>query len=162
MLSTGKAAKGLIWAMAASGALALAILSGSGVMNSLEAQSEGGDKTPVFLNITSGQDDLHAVCMGLGLAKNALAEGHTVVVFLNVHAPVFASTELPEDLKFADFPPVKVLVSQIIEAGGKVLVCGHCARLTSVKPDQLIPGVTLAEHGELFRHLPPHNLCFSY
>jgi hypothetical protein len=52
-------------------------------------------KAPMLVNITRGRGDLHAVSMGLSVARAALEKGHRVTVFLNVDAPVFATKDLP-------------------------------------------------------------------
>jgi predicted peroxiredoxin len=119
-------------------------------------------ETGVLLNLTTGQDDLHAVSMGLNLAKTAAERGLPVVVFLNVAAPVFASTALPADTKYEDFPPVQDLLSAIMAAGGKVLVCGHCAEVSGVDASTLLPGVVVSEHGSLLDELQPGLVGFSY
>ena len=118
--------------------------------------------TGILVNVTTGYDDLHAVSMGLSLANSAAKRGMPVVVFLNVAAPVFASTELPADTRYEDFPPVQELLSAILAAGGKVLVCGHCAKAAGVDPTTLLPGVVVSEHGLLLDELEPGLVGFSY
>ena len=119
-------------------------------------------ETGVLLNLSSGPGDLHAISMGLNLAKTAAERGLPVVVFLSVAAPVFASTTLPPDTKYADFPPVQGLLSAILAAGGKVLVCGHCAKVSGVDLGSLMPGVVVSEHGSLLDELEPGMVGFSY
>lgn len=119
-------------------------------------------KTGVLVNVTSGQDDLHAVSMGLGLAKTAAERGIPVVVFLNVAAPIFASTALPADTGYEDFPPVVELLKAIMAGGGKVFVCEHCAKVTGVDLSTLLPGVAVSKHGSLLDELTPGMVGFSY
>ena len=118
--------------------------------------------TGLLLNLTTGQDDLHAVSMGLNLAKTAVERGIPVVVFLNVAAPVFASTELPAETSYEDFPPVQELLTSIMNGGGKVFVCGHCAEVSGVDVERLLPGVVVSAHGELLDELAPGMVGFSY
>jgi len=119
-------------------------------------------KQPLLVNITHGKDDLHAVCMGLGLAQSALKDGRTAIVFLNVEAPVFAAKDLGEDVKFADFPPVKTMLADFLAAGGRVLVCGHCAHVVHLDTQNVIDGAKILAQGELFAALPPGSVVFSY
>lgn len=116
----------------------------------------------VLLNLTTGQDDLHSVSMGLNLAKTAAERGLPVVVFLNVAAPVFASTALPPDTRYEDFPPVQELLAAITAGGGKILVCGHCAEVSGVDLSTLLPGIQVSEHGTLLDELNPGMVGFSY
>ena len=119
-------------------------------------------ETGILLNLTTGPDDLHAVSMGLNLAKTAAERGLPVVVFLNVEAPVFASTTLPADTRYEDFPPVQEMLSAIMASGGKVFVCGHCAEVSGVDLTTLIPEVVVSEHGSLLDELGPGLVGFSY
>jgi predicted peroxiredoxin len=119
-------------------------------------------KPALLINITSGKENLHAVSMALKLAQSALADGREVVVFLNVGATVFASTALGEDVRFADFPPVLQLMREIIAAGGKVIVCAHCASVSGVSEASLLPGTAVSHHGEILQALKPDMVGFSY
>jgi predicted peroxiredoxin len=120
------------------------------------------EKPGILLNVTSGMDDLHAVSMGLGLAKTSLEHGHEVVVFLNVAAPVFATKSLGADVKIADFAPVKDIVAAIIAGGGKVAVCDHCAHVCNVDTANLVEGAVIAGHGGILELVKPGMVSFSY
>jgi predicted peroxiredoxin len=100
--------------------------------------------------------------MGLGLAQSALKDGRKAVVFLNVDAPVFAAKALGDDVKFADFPPVRKMLADFIAAGGQVLVCQHCAHVVKLNPEDLIGGVSMSEHGSVLATLTPGMVVFSY
>jgi copper chaperone CopZ/predicted peroxiredoxin len=119
-------------------------------------------KQPILVNITRGKNDLHAVSMALALAQSALKDGRTALVFLNVEAPVFAANDLGNDLKFADFPPVKKMLADFIATGGQVLVCGHCAHVVKLEQRDMIDGARVLAHSELFAAMPPGTIIFSY
>ena len=119
-------------------------------------------KAPVFVNLTSGKDALHAASMGLGIARSAVKAGRTTVVFLNVHAAAFAAAELPASLKFEDFDPVRTLLAETVAGGGKVFVCEHCAHVMKLDTGKLLPGIVASGHGAILDAVPPHAICFSY
>ena len=83
-------------------------------------------------------------------------------MFLNVEAPVFAAKDLGDDVKYADFPPVKKMLADFVAEGGRVLVCGHCAHVVKLKQEDMIDGVKVLAHGELFTAMPPGTVVFSY
>jgi predicted peroxiredoxin len=124
--------------------------------------TENENKPTVVINITRGIDDLHAACMGIGLATDAIKAGRRSVIFLNVHAPLLAKAGLSADVKFADFPPVKEMLASFVAAGGELYVCGHCAAVTGVAESDLIKGSVVTGHGDLFKKLPASALTFSY
>ena len=140
------------------------------VQQTVSAQSPAGEKavessdgkSTVVVNITRGMEDLHAACMGIGLAGNAIKAGRRAVIFLNVHAPVLAAADLSADLKFADFPRVKEMLASFVANGGELYVCGHCAAVCKVAESNLIKGAVVSHHEDLFLKLPAAALTFSY
>lgn len=136
----------------------------------LSAQSAEGEKASasseakptVVVNITRGTDDLHSASMGISLASNAIKAGRRAVIFLNVHAPVLAASDLSADLKFADFPPVKEMLASFVANGGELYVCGHCAAICKVAESNLVKGAVVSHHEDLFNALPAAALSFSY
>lgn len=119
-------------------------------------------KAPLLFNITRGGHDLHAVSMGLGLARMALDQGHRVTVYLTLDAPVFATKDLPADVHFGDLPPISETVRDVLAKGGKIIVCGHCAAALKITPASLQPGVRVAQHGEWLDELEQGTVGFSY
>jgi predicted peroxiredoxin len=119
-------------------------------------------RTPLFFNLTSGKDSVHAISMALGFANTAAKEGHEVTVFLNVAAPYFATKDLSEDVKVADLPPVKKLLADVIANGGKVLVCRHCAHVVKLGADSLVEGAVIAEQTDVLARIKPGTVALSY
>ena len=126
------------------------------------ATAATSSKQPILVNITRGKNELHAVSMALGLAQSAIKDGRPAVVFLNVEAPVFAAKDLGDDVKYADFPPVKKMLADFVAMGGRVLVCGHCAHVVKLEQRDMIDGAKVLAHGELFAAMPPGTVVFSY
>lgn len=116
----------------------------------------------LFINVTRGKEDVHAVSMALAFACSALREGRRVVLFFNVAAPIFASSKLRHDVRVADFPPVRQMLREVIDRGARVLVCGHCAKLAHVDRSRLLPGVTLASHEDVLSAIEPGMVGISY
>jgi copper chaperone CopZ/predicted peroxiredoxin len=120
------------------------------------------NKQPILVNITRGKNELHAVSMALGLAQSAIKDGREAAVFLNVEAPIFAAKDLGDDIKFADFPPIKKMLADFIAQGGRVLICGHCAHIVKLEQGNMIDGAKVLAHNELFSTMPPGTVVFSY
>jgi predicted peroxiredoxin len=100
--------------------------------------------------------------MAIGLAQSAIKDGRKAAVFLNVEAPVFAAKDLGDDIKYADFPPVKKMLADFAATGGRVLVCGHCAHIVKLDQRDMIDDAKLLGHDELFTAMPSGTVVFSY
>jgi predicted peroxiredoxin len=127
-----------------------------------DAAASQSDAYGVVLNITRGKDDLHAVSMAVALAIHSLEHGHKTVIFLNVHAPELAVKDLGDDVKYADFPPVKKMLGTFMEKGGNLYTCGHCTSVCGVKSEDLLDGIAVIKHSTLLAELNGNSLVFSY
>ncbi len=125
-------------------------------------EDKSAGAVPLLFNITSGKANLHAASMGLGLASKAAQRGHPVVVFLNVEGPQLAAKDLGDEVKVADFPPVKKLLDDLIAAGGKVIVCEHCAHLAHLDKASIIDGATIGNPDAMLSQLKTGMVSFSY
>lgn len=121
------------------------------------------DDRSIFINMTNAED-LHAASMALSLASSAQKQGFPVYIFLNVHAAKFADANLSKDVKYADFPPVKDMLAEIMTKGGTVFVCSHCAQVVGVSKDKFAKGMILADHADFLKKLPRDGeiLSFTY
>ena len=98
--------------------------------------------------------------MALGLAQSAIKDGREAAVFLNVDAPIFAAKDLGDDIKFADFPPIKKMLADFVAQGGRVLVCGHCAHIVKLEQGNIIDGAKVLAHKRTLRHDAARYSCF--
>lgn len=126
------------------------------------AATVNAEKPTVVVNITRGEDDLHAVSMAIGLASSAIKAGRRSVIFLNVRAPSLAVADLPKSVKFGDFPPIREMLASFVADGGELYICGHCAAVWKVPESNFIKGAAMVQHDDLFKKLPAAALTFSY
>ena len=115
----------------------------------------------VVMNITSGREALHDVTMALQLARHAVDDSRTVVLFFNVRGVDVPVESLPADLAFHD-KPIKSLLLSLIERGAVVMVCPHCMKAKGVADADLIEGAAVASRGTLFARLGPDTVVFTY
>jgi copper chaperone CopZ/predicted peroxiredoxin len=128
----------------------------------MHVSTSPSNKQPILVNITRGKNELHAVSMAIGLAQSAIKDGRSATVFLNVEAPIFAAKDLSDDIKIADFPPIKKMLADFIGMGGRVLICGHCAHIVKLEQENMIDGAKVLAHNELFTTMTPGTVVFSY
>jgi predicted peroxiredoxin len=121
------------------------------------------EKKTVFINLTSGKEDLHAVAMALHFAEHAIADGREAVVFFNVHSPPLANKDLDPSVRFKDSPPIREMIAGLLENGVKMVVCPFCAKLVGVTEDDLPPGIEMVkDRGQVFDHLHDKAVVFTY
>ena len=139
------------------------VLLGAYITNAGDPGASDAQKPTLVINLTSGTEDLHAVVMGLHFAEHGLADGREVVIFFNVKAPPLARKSLDDSVRFEDLPPVREMVSDLLEQGAKVVVCPMCAGITGVETDELAPGIEMIEdRKQIFDHMHANSVVFTY
>jgi sulfur relay (sulfurtransferase) complex TusBCD TusD component (DsrE family) len=109
----------------------------------LQAQATDAARAEKHVVVHIGQysNDLHSAAMGLSLAGMLKEAGAEVTVFLDREAVRMADTGQPL-LQYGD-SDTAALMQGFIEAGGRVVVCPHCAELGGVAADALRDGTEM-------------------
>lgn len=113
------------------------------------AAKPGQGKQAVVINLKHGTDNLHATLMAYELARGMQAAGADVTIYLNLEAARLADKRQPDNLGWgATNTRLHDLQQGFLDAGGKVLVCAHCAQAVGLTAQDLRPGARIAADGE--------------
>ena len=97
----------------------------------------------VVVHLSQFGNDLHAVSMALKLATAMQQAGHQVTLFIDMEGVRLADKRQPLDLRWGQGAPIEELYQGFVEAGGKVLVCPHCAAAAGLESGSLRKGATI-------------------
>lgn len=139
-LSTGVLAAVLVVAPLAAGCATL--VASPAVAQQVESQK-------VVVHLGHFTDDLHSAFMALSLATNMQKAGARVTVFLDREGVRLADQRERGDLTWGDSGPVSRSMADFVAAGGKVLVCPHCAELAGMKAADLRQGAVWGSHEDV-------------
>ncbi len=103
----------------------------------------------IVVHLGSFTNDLHSAFMAFSLATNMQKAGASVTVFLDREGVRLADQRERGDLTWGDSGPISKAMSDFVAAGGKVVVCPHCAELAGMTASNLRPGATLASHQDV-------------
>ncbi len=102
----------------------------------------------VTLKLDHGTDDLHSVFMALKIGKMLAERKQDVTLFLNLEAVRLVDKNQPINLKWGNTDQtIATLYDSYIKAGGKVLVCPHCAKVAGV--EKMRKGAKIAKESEI-------------
>jgi predicted peroxiredoxin len=104
----------------------------------------------VVVHIGHATDDLHSASMGMSLARALQKKGASVTVFLDREGVRLADDDMPKSLgwgKRAD--PVVEILSDFMKAGGRVVLCPHCAQMAGIDDDDLLEGARIASDADV-------------
>lgn len=128
--------------------------------NSVSTGRDTGSRDGVLVHITHGNDDPHAVLMGLKKAV-MMSEDHDVLVYFDVKGVEVVLKEAP-DLAHAPFPSSKTQLKDLMEKGVGLLACPGCLKAAGKKPEDLMPGVQVAVKDAFFDFTRGRILTFAY
>lgn len=97
--------------------------------------------SPVFVNLTS--DDAWRAGMALHWTHMAIGRGHKATVWLNVEATRLAVNRIAHPVHAMQDKSAQQMLRDVIDAGGKVFVCGGCLKRAGFGKSDVIDGVEM-------------------
>lgn len=104
----------------------------------------------VVVHLSHATDDLHAAFMAVKLGLAMQEKGAQVTLLVDLEGVRIADTRQPNDLVWGHGEALSTYYDAFVKAGGKVLVCPHCAAAAGLDAKSLRPGAQIAKDpGEL-------------
>ena len=108
-----------------------------------EQAHEGDEGEKVVVHLSQFGNDLHAVSMALKLGTVMQKAGSQVTLFVDLEGVRVADIRQPQSLRWGTGAPVEELYNGFVDAGGRVLVCPHCAAAAGLEKGSLRKGATI-------------------
>lgn len=105
----------------------------------------------IVVHLTHFTDDLHRASMAMNIATALLKAGASVTVFVDLEGVRLVDKNLPKDLGWGfgnNKATAQELYTAFIAAGGKILVCPHCAHAAGLDQADFLTGAVLAKEPE--------------
>ena len=121
------------------------------------------DKTPrdgVFLHVSHGVDKPHRVLMALNMAA-IMAESRDVLVYFDIKGVEVVLKDAP-NFTFSHFPGSKAQLQKLIEMGIGLYACPGCLKAAGKTPEDLLPGVKVADKDAFFAFTEGRILTLDY
>ena len=97
----------------------------------------------IMVHNTHGKDDIERASLTFVVANTALNSNQQTTVLLTIEGVWVATQGYTEGLQANGFAPLSDLIAQFVNNGGKVWVCGACAKPRSITQEQLIGGAQI-------------------
>jgi len=89
-------------------------------------------------------EDADAATMAFITANAAVASGKETLVFLTLEGVRLAFPGAAESVREPGLPPLREVMGQFLEAGGRVLACGTCVKKRALDPATVVKGTAVA------------------
>jgi predicted peroxiredoxin len=97
----------------------------------------------IMVHNTHGKDDIERASLTFVVANTALNSNQQATVLLTIEGVWVATQGYTEGLLANGFAPLSDLIAQFVNNGGKVWVCGACAKPRNITQEQLIDGAQI-------------------
>lgn len=114
------------------------------------------------VSLSYAKDNADKATVAFVIANAAVASDKDTVMFLSIEAVRIAQQGYADDVHEEGFSPLRELVGNFVEAGGKVWVCSPCFNKRKLDPNALIPGATIVGGAKLVEFLSDGSPCVSY
>lgn len=142
-------------------AIAFIMLGALGLLVS-PAPAQTLPKQKVVVHLTHYTDHLHAVKMAVHLAHMMQTMGAEVTLLLDLEGVRLASTKEPQSLIWGKGEPISVEYDAFVKAGGRVLLCPHCAERAGITERDLRAGAQLGKDGALAKTVLAADKVLDY
>lgn len=124
-------------------------------------QKNSSESSELIINLTSDATlNAHGSLMGIHLAENALDDGLEVMVFLNVNGVKLLQPGA-DTLAFQG-ENIRQALDKVVEKGGEVRVCPHCAEALGIDKTQIPAKFKMQEKKVMMGKLKNNPTVFTY
>jgi len=117
-------------------------------------------KDGLFLHISSGYDNPHKVLMALKMAV-MMSMDKDVIVYIDIKG-VEMLVKKSKDMKFKDFPTLFELLDQLAAKKVTVMACPTCLKVAGFEPEDLRPGIIIAQKEKFFNFTKGRIITLDY
>jgi predicted peroxiredoxin len=97
----------------------------------------------VMLHNTHGKDDVERASLAFLVGHVARSSNQEATVLLTIEGVWVATKGYVDGLQANGFAPLSDLIRQFVESGGRLWVCGACAKPRNITAETLIEGAEI-------------------
>ena len=92
----------------------------------------------VMINNTRGKDDVERASLSFLVGNVALTSGQEATLLLTIEGVWVATKGYTDGLQASGFDPLRDLIAKFAAGGGRIWVCGACAKPRGITQEQLV------------------------
>ena len=112
--------------------------------------------------LTCGKDNTDKATVAFVVANAAAASDKETLVFLSIEAVRLSQKGYADDVHEEGFAALTELMTNFVNAGGKMYVCSPCFNKRKLDPNTLVAGATVVGGAKLVEFLSDGSPCISY
>ena len=118
------------------------------------------DRDGIFIHISHGTEDPHRVLMAFNMAV-IMAESRDVLLYFDIKGIEVVLKESP-DLSYSHFPSSHTQIQTLLEKKIPIFACPGCLKAAGKSPQDLMPGIAVADKDKFFNFTSGRILTLDY
>lgn len=114
------------------------------------------------VSLSFAKDNPDKATVAFVVANAAVASDKETIVFLSIEGVRLAQRGYADDIHEEGFAPLRELMTNFANAGGKIYVCSPCFKRRKLDETQLIAGAVIVGGAKLVEFLSDNAPCVSY
>lgn len=114
------------------------------------------------VSLTCGKDNTDKATVAFVIANAAVASNREVLVFLSIEGAYLAQQGYADDIHEEGFSPLRDLMTNFINAGGKIFVCSPCFKKRKLDENNLPKGMIIVGGASLVEFMSSGTASVSY
>ena len=114
------------------------------------------------VSLTYAKDNTDKATVAFVIANAALGSEKDTLVFLSTEAVRLSQKGYADDIHEEGFSPLKDLMANFANAGGKIYVCSPCFKRRKLDENNLINGAVIVGGAKLVEFLSDGAPCVSF
>jgi predicted peroxiredoxin len=114
------------------------------------------------VSLTFAKDNSDKATVAFVIANAAVASDKDTLVFLSTEGVRLSQLGYADSIHEEGFAPLKDLMTNFVNAGGKIFVCSPCFNKRKLDPTNLVAGATIVGGAKLVEFLSDGAPCISY
>lgn len=115
-----------------------------------------------LVSLTHAKNDTDKATVAFVVANAAVASDKDTTVFLSIEAVRLSQAGFADDIHEEGFAPLKDLIANFVNAGGKIFVCAPCFKKRKLDEAALIPGAAVVGGAKLVEFMGEACPSVSY
>jgi predicted peroxiredoxin len=114
------------------------------------------------INLTHAKNDPDKATVAFVIANAAVASDKDTLVFLSIEGVRLAQTGFADDIHEEGFAALKDLMTNFVNAGGKIYVCSPCFKKRKLDETALVAGAVIVGGAKLVEFMGDGCPSLSY
>ena len=114
----------------------------------------------IFIHVSHGSENPHRVLMALNMAV-IMAEDRDVLLYFDIKGVEVLLKE-SADLSYSHFPSSHTQIKTLLEKKIPIVACPGCLKAAGKSPEDLMPGIAVANKDQFFNFTSGRILTLDY